>query len=219
MTPLWRLLRIAMVGLSILVVERPFTTASAHSPDQAKAAKPSHTAKLSERPMVTETVWDFTLTSHHGDNRKVSLQDYRGKVVLLTFGYTHCPDVCPMMLSRLKQLQGRLGNRHQEVQTLFITFDPERDTPARLQTYLALFDATFVGLTGTAKDIGAIARQYLTSFEKLDGTLAAGYLYDHSDYIYLIDREGRLRRRYRSEAPLKIIANDIKHLLTSSASP
>jgi len=173
----------------------------------------------SKLPIAEERGGEFTLTGHDGGDAKVSLQDYRGKIVLLTFGYTHCPDVCPLILTHLKQLMQKLGPHQDDVQTLFVTLDPERDTPDRLKTYVSYFNPAFMGLTGSQEDILQVTKQYGAVYMKLNGDSAAGYLYAHTDYIYLIDHQGRLRMRYRSEAPLERIASDIQLLLASNSSP
>ena len=160
---------------------------------------------------------NFTLTSHHGDGAKISLQDYRGKVVLLTFGYTHCPDICPMTLTRLQQVIKLLERRHDEIQALFVTFDPERDTPEHLKTYMAHFGPKFMGLTGAEADIAKVSRQYGVSYRKQESKSAAGYLFAHTDYVFVIDRQGDLRRRYNQDYSPKRIARDIQRLLSTTA--
>ncbi len=153
---------------------------------------------------------DFTLTGHHGN--PVSLLDYRGKVVLLTFGYTHCPDVCPLIMSYLQQVAQRLGKQVSDVQTIFVSFDPERDTLEQLKNYISHFHPSFLGLTGTPEEIKKVARQYRAAYFKQNVKSAAGYLYAHTDYIYLIDQQGQLRRIYR-KTPLNKIVEDIQYLI------
>ena len=156
---------------------------------------------------------DFTLTNHHG--LEMNLKDYRGKVVLLTFGFTHCPDICPATLSRLKRLMKKLAPQADQVQTLFISIDPERDTPDQLKSYLAHFHPTFVGLTGTLARIVKIAQQYGVMFFKQTTESKAGYFFAHSDYVFLADQEGRLRAFYRTDAPLDEMIDDIQWLLAA----
>lgn len=159
---------------------------------------------------------NFTLTSHMGS--RVSLSDYKGKVVILLFGYTHCPDVCPTQLSDMQKLLERLGDKAKQVQVLFITFDPERDTPEVLKEFLNFFHPTFVGLTGTKKEIAVVARQYKAQYIKRTVGSRAGYFFGHSSVVYLIDQQGQLFSVYLEilEDPkftLDKMANDIQQLI------
>lgn len=132
---------------------------------------------------------DFALQG--SDGRPFKLSDFRGKVVILGFGFSSCPDVCPTTLGVLAQAHKRLGEQGKDVQVLYITVDPERDTPERLHQYLNAFDPSFIGGTGPADRLAAIRTQY--------GIMAArknygdNYTYGHSSFIYLIDRRGYLR--------------------------
>lgn len=159
------------------------------------------------RAMLEAKGGDFTLTSHHGGGATVSLQDYRGKVLLLTFCYTSCPDTCPLVLTRIRHTLQALGERENQVLTPFVTFDPDRDTPEQLKTCLQHFHPQFVGLTGTADAIRAVSRQYGVSYLENQGIFA------HSDYVYLIDRQGRLHARYPSSAPLERMTSDIEQMV------
>ena len=134
---------------------------------------------------------DFTLTGAGG--RSVKLSDYRGKVVVLYFGYTFCPDVCPTTLAELGQAMKRLGKRADGVQVVMVTVDPERDTPERLAEYVSFFNPTFVGLSGTPDQIAAAATPYGIYYQKHEGTPASGYLVDHTATITVLDREGRVK--------------------------
>lgn len=136
----------------------------------------------------------FTLTNHLGT--KASLSDYKGKVVILLFGYTNCPDVCPMELAEIDRVIGKLGNKADQVQVLFITVDPERDTPEVLKEYLAFYNPSFVGLSGTVEEIYEVARRYKAHFVKREVGSEAGYLMGHTSSIYLIDKEGELFNTY-----------------------
>ena len=161
-------------------------------------------------------VSDFMLTSHMGT--KVSLSDYKGKLVIVLFGYTHCPDVCPTQLSDMQKLLEKLGDKAKEVQVLFITFDPERDTPKVLKEFLTFFNPTFVGLTGTKKEIAAVAKQYKAQYIKRKSLSRPGYFFGHSSVVYLIDQEGQLFSVYLElmENPkftLDKMANDIQQLI------
>jgi protein SCO1/2 len=129
----------------------------------------------------------FVLTDHTGARR--TLSDFRGKVVLLYFGYTHCPDVCPTDLGQIAALLRSLGARASEVQALYITVDPERDTATHLAGYLSAFDPRIVGLTGTEEEIRSVAERYKAYFAKVP--TARGYLMEHSANFYILDREGK----------------------------
>ena len=130
----------------------------------------------------------FTLTDTQGKRR--SLEDFRGRIVLLYFGYTYCPDVCPTDLMQIAEVLARLGPKADQVQPLFVTFDPERDTPKHLQSYLEDFDRRLIGLTGTADELARVAKSWRVHYAKVP--MADGnYLIDHSAYTFLIDQQGR----------------------------
>ena len=132
---------------------------------------------------------DFTLSG--SDGAKLQLRDYRGKVVLLAFGFTSCPDVCPTTLAVLARARSQLGRDGNEVKVVYVTVDPERDDAKRMRKYLAAFDPTFIGGTGTADKLAAVRKEYgIAADKKLAG---AGYVVAHSSYTYLIDRAGKLR--------------------------
>jgi protein SCO1 len=132
---------------------------------------------------------DFTLQGT--DGRQVSMSHFRGKVVLLAFGFTSCPAVCPTTLATLAQARRELGDAAADVQVLYVTVDPQRDIPQRLRKYLAVFDPTFIGGTGTEAQLSEVRKQYGVSAEKKP--YGNDYTYVHSSFIYLIDRKGLLR--------------------------
>ncbi|MCS7222769.1 MAG: SCO family protein [Anaerolineae bacterium] len=154
---------------------------------------------------------DFTLIDQEG--RSVRLSDYRGRLVLLFFGYTHCPDVCPTTLAKLRYALQELGEVAREVQVIFISVDPERDTPEVVKRYLSHFDPTFVGLTGRPEEIEAVTQAYGVYVEKEEVGSAAGYLITHSARTYVIDREGRLVLTFIYETEPQDIVADLKQLL------
>jgi protein SCO1/2 len=132
---------------------------------------------------------EFTLQGSNG--KALKLSDFRGKVVILGFGFTSCPDVCPTTLGVLGQAHKRLGAQGQDVQVLYITVDPERDTPERMHAYLQAFDASFIGGTGAADQLAAVRKEYgIQANRKQYGE---NYTFGHSSFIYLIDRKGLLR--------------------------
>ena len=131
----------------------------------------------------------FTLTDQHGKRR--SLSDFRGKLVLLYFGYTYCPDVCPTDLLALARLMQLMGADADKLQPVFVTLDPARDTAAVLREYVAAFDARLVALRGTEAETRRIATLYKTYYEKVPASGSNDYVIDHTAFIYLIDRDGR----------------------------
>ena len=169
-------------------------------------------------PVNTRLGGDFTLTSTLEDSegkpgRAASLSDFHGKVMLLNFGYTSCPDICPMVVARMSQVMKRLGEDADKVQVLFVTFDPERDTAERLDEYLGYFNPGFVGFTGTEDQIKQAAKQFGVIYMPQRGESAAGTLFTHSDFIYLLDRQGRVRALFATDKPLQEMVDDVRSLL------
>ena len=156
---------------------------------------------------------DFTLTSHFG--AQTSLSQFRGKVVLLTFGYTLCPDVCPTTLAELTRVHRKLGRDSTRVQTLFITVDPERDSAARLKDYLSSFHPGMIGLTGPLPEISALALKYGSYFAKQESNAAAEYLMDHTAFTYLLDQEGIVRHLYHFGDGTDLIVKGVRQLLNT----
>jgi protein SCO1/2 len=158
-----------------------------------------------------QPVADFTLTSQTGE--PVSLSDLRGKVVLLYFGYTFCPDACPTTLAELKKAKAALGTAGEDLQVVMVSVDPERDTPQALGKYLAAFDPTFLGLTGSEEAILAAATPLGIYYARNEGSPATGYLVDHTTTVAAIDRDGYLRIVYPFETQGEDIAADMRYLL------
>ncbi len=154
---------------------------------------------------------DFALTDHNGRPR--SLKDFAGKIVVLFFGYTQCPDVCPTSMAELAEVKKLLGKDGERLQGLFVTVDPQRDTPALLKEYMGNFDPTFLALYTTPEKLEALAKDYKMYFKKVDGKTPTSYTMDHSAGSYVYDTQGKLRlyTRYGSGAPA--LAADIKLLL------
>jgi protein SCO1/2 len=151
------------------------------------------TASSADAPVLKAGVFDpprlapdFSLTGSNG--REVRLSDFRGKLVILGFGFTSCPQICPTTLATLAQAQRQLGD---DVQVIYVTVDPERDTPEQMRRYLATFDATFIGATGTPTEVAAVHRLYGVMAEKKPA--GSTYMVAHSSSTYFIDRQGRLR--------------------------
>lgn len=154
---------------------------------------------------------DFTLTSQTGE--PVSLSDLRGKLVLLYFGYTFCPDVCPTTLSTLNQALELMGKKADDVQVVMVSVDPERDTPEVLANYLSNFNPSFMGLTGTHDQIASAATGLGVFFEQHEGSAATGYLVDHTASVMALDQQGRLRLVIPFETSAEDIASDLTQLL------
>jgi protein SCO1/2 len=154
---------------------------------------------------------DFTMTDHNGQPR--SIKDFAGKVVVLFFGYTQCPDVCPTSMAELAEVKRLLGKDGERLQGLFVTVDPARDTPEVLKAYMANFDPSFLALYTTPDKLEAIAKDYKVYYKKVDGKTATSYTIDHSAGSYVYDTQGKLRlyTRYGTGAPA--LAADIKLLL------
>lgn len=153
--------------------------------EEPRLPSPFHAADVGARLNAA----DFKLTDHNGVAR--TLNDFHGKVVLLFFGYVHCPDVCPTTMADLAQVMGRLGKDANRVQILFVTVDPERDTPQLLAQYVPAFHPSFLGLYGDAKATAEVARSFDVSYQKQ--ATKSGYNVDHSAGTYLIDTAGRVR--------------------------
>lgn len=158
---------------------------------------------------------DFTLTTH--SNTSLSLSDLQGRVVLLYFGYTFCPDVCPATLADLVHVKRDLGDAAQNVAFIFVSVDGERDTPEVLARYMQSFDSSFIGLQGDERTLRRIGSEYGLLYERrnIAGT-SAEYLVDHTASIYLIDTEGRLNVIYPFGTPPETISADIRELLPAA---
>lgn len=154
---------------------------------------------------------DFRLVDHDGKPR--TLADFKGKAVLLFFGYTNCPDVCLTVLSELAMVQKRLGEDAARVQVLFVTLDPARDTPEKLAQFVTYFDKDFLALYGDEAAIAATAKEFKVSYAKHDSGSAAGYMLDHSAGVYGFDPYGRLRLLIGHDADLASVVHDVKLLL------
>jgi protein SCO1/2 len=156
---------------------------------------------------------EFALSSTGGAEFRLSRQ--LGKVIVLTFGYTSCPDICPTVLAELAQVRERLGGAAKRVQVVYVSVDPERDTPARLRAYTEQFDKTFLGLTGPAEQLAPVWKAYGVSVvrRELPGTKPPMYLIHHSASVFLIDPAGRLRVMAPFGTPVDDVLHDIRTLL------
>ena len=154
---------------------------------------------------------DFALTDHNGTPRR--LADFKGRAVLVFFGYTQCPDVCPTTMSNMRELMTTLGPEAGRVQVLFVTVDPERDTPQLLAQYVPAFHPSFLGLYGDAAATAATAREFKIFYNKQPGSTPGSYTVDHTAGNYLFDPRGRLRLYVRHGETPERMAQDIKRLL------
>lgn len=157
---------------------------------------------------------DFALTDHNGQAR--SLKDFQGKVVVVFFGFTQCPDVCPTSMAELAEIKKMLGADGARLQGLFVTLDPERDTGAVLKAYMANFDPGFLALRPELEKLPQLAKDFKIFYKKVEGKTPGSYTLDHSAGSYVYDTTGKVRlySRYGSGAPA--LASDIRLLLKSS---
>jgi protein SCO1 len=151
------------------------------------------------------------LVDHTGKRR--TLDEFKGKAIALFFGYTHCPDVCPTTMTDMKQTMKLLGPRADELQVLFVTLDPERDTQQVLSEFVPSFDKRFIGLRGTPEEIEATAKTFKIFSNKVKAEGKAGYTIDHSAGIYVFDKNGKIRLYVDYGQKPADIANDIKTIL------
>lgn len=154
---------------------------------------------------------DFALTDHNGQAR--TLKDFAGKVVVIFFGFTQCPDVCPTSMAELAEIKKLLGKNGDRLQGLFITVDPERDTPVVLKAYMANFDPSFLALYASNEKLVALAKDYKVYFKKVDGKTPTSYTMDHSAGSFVYDTQGALRLYTRYGSGAKPLAADIELLL------
>ena len=153
---------------------------------------------------------DLKLTDHTGQVR--TMADFRGKAVVVFFGFTQCPDVCPTTMAELAEVRRRLGADGDKVQGVFVTVDPERDTPELLKGYLGSMDPSFVGLTGTPDEIKAAAKEFKVFYQKVP-TQNGNYTIDHTAGAFVFDPSGQVRLFVRYGTPVDDLVSDIRQLL------
>jgi protein SCO1/2 len=177
-----------------------------------KLALPKSTASF-QATDITGADFGRSLALPDLTGRVRTLDDFKGKVTVLFFGYTQCPDVCPTTMAELAEVKKSLGVDGDQVQGVFITVDPERDTPEVLKNYVASFDPGFVALRGTPEQTAAAAKEFKVFYAKVPGKAPGSYTMDHTAASYVLDRDGKLRLfvRYGSGAPA--LAADLKALL------
>lgn len=183
--------------------------------DPAREVVPFATPSVPQQGTVIDPprpMEDWTLTSHTG--QPLHLTDLRGKAILLFFGYTSCPDVCPTTLADFVQVKQGLGSVRDQLAVVFISVDSARDTPERLARYVAAFDPSFIGATGSDEALQAMGKDYGLYFarQSVAGT-SAGYLVDHTSASYLIDPAGRERMIYSFNTPAAVVTKDVLAIL------
>lgn len=156
---------------------------------------------------------DFSLTDASGRVR--TMTDFKGKVVVLFFGYAQCPDVCPTTMTEMAQVKQQLGSDGDKLQVVFITVDPARDTPEVMKAYMGAFDPTFVALIPTAEQLPALAKDFKVYYKKVEGKTPTSYSMDHSAASFIYDPQGRLRLYARYGAGVPAMVADIRALLKS----
>ncbi|NDZ14949.1 SCO family protein [Variovorax sp. WS11] len=155
----------------------------------------------------------FTLAD--ADGRQRTLADFKGKVVVMFFGYAQCPDVCPTTMTEMAQVKQQLGSDGDKLQVLFVTVDPERDTPTVMKAYMGAFDPAFVALIPTPEQLPALAKDYKAYYKKVEGKTPTSYSMDHSAASFVYDTEGRLRLYARYGAGVPAMVSDLRALLKS----
>ena len=154
---------------------------------------------------------NLNLTDQNGQAR--TLKDFAGKVVVVFFGYTQCPDVCPTTMQELTEVKRLLGPDGDKLQAVFVTVDPERDTPELLKAYVENFDPSFVALRPTVEQLPAVAKEFKIYYKRVEGKTPTSYTMDHSAGSYTFDPQGRIRLFNRYGSGAKVLAEDFKWLL------
>lgn len=162
---------------------------------------------------ITGVDWggEVTLQGHTG--KPVSTMDFRGKLLVLFFGYTHCPDICAPTLAKLAALRGALGPEGEGIQVFFITVDPAHDSAQQLASFVPTFDSSFIGLTGNAEEIAAVMRDYKISAVPRQTAGSASAQIDHSGTVFVKDGAGRLRLLWKSDMPVSDMEHDVRLLM------
>ncbi len=164
---------------------------------------------------ITGAEYARTLSLPDQDGKPRTLADFKGKITVVFFGYTQCPDVCPTTMAELAQVKKSLGKDGDRIQGVFVTVDPERDTPELLKTYVTAFDPTFVALRGTPEQTIAAAKEFKVFFAKVPGKTPGSYTMDHTAGSYVLDENGKVRLFVRYGAPADALTSDLKMLLAA----
>ena len=179
---------------------------------EAHSKKSANVLEIKSKPLTIyeNRGGDFELIGPEGN--EISSVSFRGKIILIYFGYTYCPDFCPMTLSYLNALMVDLAGLARDIQVLFITIDPKRDTPEKLKEYVSYFNPDFIGMTGSIREIKEIAKKYGVGFFKQQVESEEGYFLAHTDRVFLIDKNGRYRGHYKVQSEIEKLNSDIQSL-------
>jgi protein SCO1/2 len=198
----------------ILLVPLLAALAACDRQPSAPAAAPPPPPKASFKGIdITGAEYARKLELPDFDGKRRSLADWKGKVIVVFFGYTHCPDVCPTTMVELAAVKKQLRADGDRVQGVFVTVDPERDTPELLKNYVGNFDKSFVALRGTPEEVKAAAREFKVFYGKVPGTTEGSYTIDHTAGSYVFDTHGRVRLVSRYGVGADALVADIKVLL------
>jgi protein SCO1/2 len=165
---------------------------------------------------ITGAEYGRTLALTDQDGKSRTLADFKGKIVVVFFGYTQCPDVCPTTMAELAQVKKSLGKDGERLQGIFVTVDPERDTPAVLKSYMGSFDPSFVALRGTVEQTKEVAKEFKVFFAKVPGRTPDSYTMDHTAGSYVFDSNGKLRLFVRYGSGTDALAADLKTLIAAA---
>ncbi len=157
---------------------------------------------------------DFKLADHNGRER--TMADFKGKVVVMFFGFTQCPDVCPTSMAELAQVKKSLGADGDRLQGVFVSVDPERDTPEVLKAYMAAFDPSFLAFRPTPEQLPVLAKDFKLYYKKSEGKTPTSYTMDHTAASYIYDTKGRLRLYARYGSGAEVLASDIRQLIDNA---
>lgn len=223
--------RVAIVGLVLLLGacnggRKERETAKTEggqksAPPQQSASRASGESQDDQRPLDSYMLGnyrmggDFTLIDQEG--KKWTLSGLKGRVVLMAFGYTSCPDICPITVSTMARALKGLKDKAPKSRMVFVTVDPERDTPRKIKAYLSYFNPQIIGLTGALDAVEGVARQYQAVFRKQQKGSAAGYLVGHTSFYYLLDHTGKVRYMFPHDAPLPILLEGLEKLIAAGA--
>lgn len=164
---------------------------------------------------ITGAEYARQLSMQDPDGKTRTLADFKGKVTVVFFGYTQCPDVCPTTMAELAQVKKSLGADGERVQGVFVTVDPERDTPELLKAYMGSFDPSFVALRGTPEQTAAMAKEFKVFYAKVPGKTEGSYTVDHTAGSYVFDASGKVRLFVRYGSGAEALAADLKTLLAA----
>lgn len=196
-----------------MIKRRQFASLLALAPLLVACAKSEVPSQQFSTRDVTGAPWgkQFRLTDHNGQTRTIA--DYKGKAVILFFGYANCPDMCPMTMYKLSQVMQKLGKDASRVQGLFVTLDPKRDTPEILRQYVPAFHPTFLGLYGDEQITAQTAKEFKVFYQRQKADANGFYTVDHMGPSYIFDPHGRLRLFVSDEHSVEVIAEDLRTLL------